>query len=108
MGEWAYSVPEGWYDLIDSLCSGIEATLTRKQLEDLVVIQIKEKLGLVRYYYTTNDPKVRVVVNKLVEEATEQSGRTCLRCGSACEVKNLCGYIAPLCDFHAKVYVNEH
>src|SRR5574343_2081161 len=62
---------DGWYKILDDLCKAIQAAVDYKNRRgedpnnDVIVDQIKEKFGGLRFYYSGGDD----VIFKLVEEA---------------------------------------
>lgn len=51
-GAWGCECNSGWYELLRSLCTEITAVYQKHgQPIDIIIVQIKEKWGLLRYYY---------------------------------------------------------
>ena len=48
-------VSPGWYALIDKLCNDLEAVLGPDGCTSLEVLQIKEKFGTLRFYYSLGE-----------------------------------------------------
>jgi hypothetical protein len=46
------SLPNGWYALVDELCSGIESILGPQRCSGFEVAQIKEKFAGLRFYFS--------------------------------------------------------
>jgi hypothetical protein len=46
---WGFECGDGWYDLIDALCSSLQ-NATENDAPQVVVVQVKEKLGSLRFY----------------------------------------------------------
>lgn len=107
-------VGEGWWKIIESLCSQIDSYVkwrnsTRESLlkdnpykhkipeyiEPVVVHQIKEKFGGLRFYHDGGDQFVR----GLVTMAEEWAHVTCEECGHPGESRSG-GWIRTLCDEH--------
>lgn len=90
---------DGWYKILDDLCKAIQAAVDYKNRRgedphnDVIVDQIKEKFGGLRFYYSGGDD----VIFKLVEEAEILSYQTCERCGAEGKERSG-GWIRTLCD----------
>ena len=66
-------------------------------VEQVVAIQVKEKFGGLRFYFSGGDDYIDGVVNM----AETMSYRTCEECGAS---GNSEGYIQTLCEEHRNVY----
>lgn len=111
---------DGWYDLIDVLCSSIQNHIDstmehrrwamdhnhKKDIDDrprdvpdqvpqVVAHQIKEKFGTLRFYSTGGDD----VTNGMISMAENLSARTCERCGAPGKSRGGV-WIRTLCDQH--------
>jgi hypothetical protein len=89
------AVGKGWWPII--------AKLEEQLLEldtDYEVLQIKEKFGGLRYYFASSgglpDEKF-AAMTALVQQAENESYRTCEECGQPGEAKGP-GWIRTLCD----------
>ena len=71
------SVGVGWRHLIDAVFNKIE--LGKTPWDDVVVLQVKEKFGTLRIYYSGGDDYVRGFIDAL-ESA---SAHSCEECGSS-------------------------
>ena len=115
---------DGWYDLIHDLCKEIdEAYLEAGRKMNLIVIQIKEKFGTLRFYYdfegkshsihafdifgvdggcsVRNLPKGDDFENRIadiVRKYEKKSGSVCEVCGSEGKLRPELGYVQTLCD----------
>jgi ribosomal protein L37AE/L43A len=80
----------GWLQIIDDL--------SRKITEldpDVQASQVKEKFGGLRFYIDGGSDEV----HKLIEEAEEESYKTCEKCGTKENVSvTKTGWIITLCD----------
>lgn len=79
-----FEINTGWLTLVETLCEMIHNNHLHKQkyapddyYEPVVVEQIKEKFGTLRFYYSGGDE----YVNGLVSMAEAISGKTCDVCG---------------------------
>lgn len=100
------AVGEGWWPIIQSLCRNIQYHIDWKQeqkekynrgegCEQVVVTQIKEKFGGLRFYYDGGDE----YINGLVTMAESWAARTCEECGVPGKQRSG-GWIRTLCDHH--------
>jgi hypothetical protein len=90
---WREGVPAGWQSLYDDLVehfAGIEP--------QPLVSQAKEKLGGLRVYLE----RPHLAAQELIHAAMAASERTCQRCGQPGRLRNLDGYMATLCEDHAR------
>lgn len=97
-------VPIGWNDIVDKLCEDIEAYAKAMDIEDKIeFVQIKEKYGELRAYYTMfiKDVAVEDTIETLIANANEEAQHTCIRCGGKATVRTV-NYISPWCDACAK------
>jgi len=120
-------VPSGWFRLIDSLCTDIEAALGPQHCGDFSVVQIKEKFGSLRVYFRLGDhedvqvavvssegarqatictdtssklEELRAQVRSLVNAAEAASTTTCETCGAKAERRAVKGWLTTLCEVH--------
>lgn len=111
--EVSLDVGDGWYDLLDVLCSQVQHHIdwkngdgqyskykdSRKEgdhVPQLVAEQVKEKFGTLRFYAFGGDEKTAGMI-----ELTEAlSGRTCEECGASGKLTKG-GWIRTLCRRHA-------
>lgn len=98
---WGFSHGDGWYNIIDNLCACIqnhidwaEASREREinkgketgepghprtpHVEQVVAIQVKEKFGTLRFYYSGGDD----AIDGMVRMAEAMSSVTCEECGN--------------------------
>ena len=47
---WGIETDEGWYDLLDSLCSQLQWDIDRNRYPQIEAVQVKEKFGTLRFY----------------------------------------------------------
>lgn len=91
---WGFDHGNGWYNLINSLCSCIQHYLDYKpEVSQVVVDQVKEKYGSLRFYFHGGDEYIRGLV-KMVEYLSES---TCEICGNPGKIKDD-GRIKVRCD----------
>jgi hypothetical protein len=95
-----FAVGAGWYPILEKLCSNIQHHIDWKNRESevvpqVVVEQIKEKFGGLRFYYQGGDE----YVHGLVAMAESWADIACEECGEIGKRRNG-GWIRTLCDFH--------
>lgn len=101
------AVGAGWWPIIESLCDNIQSHLKHrnglatqypdqhKPVKQVVIAQIKEKFGGLRFYYDGGDE----TVYGMVRMAESWAGHSCEECGNAGKRSGE-GWIRTLCDFH--------
>ena len=94
------AVGEGWWPIIESLCANIQGHIKWKNKDaevvpQVVVMQIKEKFGGLRFYYDGGDEQIR----GMVYMAESWASRTCEICGVPA-TKQTTGWIKNVCDEH--------
>jgi len=97
------SVDTGWWPIIASLCANIQSHTdwwnknreTRPVVEQVVVEQIKEKFGGLRFYYSGGDEKI----SGMVTMAEAWASNACEECGAP-GISRGGGWIKTLCDTH--------
>ena len=100
-------VSKGWWPIIEALCEQIQSHLKHrnglatqypdqhKPVEEVVIAQIKEKFGGLRFYYDGGDD----TVYGMVRMAESWAGRSCEECGAPGKRTGE-GWIKTLCGFH--------
>lgn len=91
---------EGWWPILKSLCGQIQHHIDWKakqghDVPQVVVAQIKEKFGSLRFYYDGGDE----YIHGLVSMAESWADHTCETCGDPA-TKKTTGYIKTVCDKH--------
>lgn len=95
---WGFDCGDGWYNIIKALCANIQNHIDWKEKQgkavpQVVVDQVKEKFGTLRFYYSGGDDYVR----GLVSMAESMSGVTCENCGAQATVQNNGGWYRAIC-----------
>jgi hypothetical protein len=98
-----FAVGPGWWPIIESLCANIQSHTdwwnknreTRPVVEQVVVEQIKEKFGGLRFYYSGGDDTVA----GMVRMAEAWASVTCEDCGVP-GISRSGGWIKTLCERH--------
>ena len=83
---WGLQIGDGWLDLVRQLCVDIEAAASKagldRESEDWpVALQIKEKFGLLRFYFVAPD-SIHEEIRALVDAAQAASASICEGCGA--------------------------
>lgn len=78
-----FSIGPGWYDIVETLCKNIDshtqqANYKSKVIDPIIVTQIKEKFGSLRFYYNGGDQYIA----GLVAMAEAMSKLICEQCGN--------------------------
>lgn len=89
-----FECDDGWYEILDKLFS--KMTTTGEPIE---VVQVKEKFGTLRVYVNGASD----AVHDMIDEAEEESGKTCERCGKPGKLYDD-GWMTTLCDECEKAY----
>jgi hypothetical protein len=93
---WGVECNDGWFNIINMLCRNIQSHLNwKKEIPQVVVTQVKEKFGSLRFYYDGGDE----YVSGLVSMAEAMSEVTCEVCGEPGETRQG-GWHKVLCDIH--------
>ena len=99
---WGFSCGDGWYNILNLLMSNIQHHIDWKNKKEevvpqVVLDQVKEKFGTLRFYYSGGDDYIR----GLVSMAESMSAVTCETCGKP-GAQQRGGWIRTLCEEHAK------
>jgi hypothetical protein len=117
---WGFCCGEGWYNIIDQLCDNIQNHIdwshknhawdlkwneehpgelrpVREPVHQVVAMQVKEKFGTLRFYYSGGDD----VIDGMVRMAESMSAVTCEECGSPGATVGQ-GWITTRCEAHRK------
>lgn len=99
-----FAVSKGWWPIIEKLCANIQHYTDWKNREtevvpQVVVAQIKEKFGGLRFYYDGGDAEI----SGMVRMAESWADVACEECG-AIGTRRSGGWIRTLCDIHEAEY----
>lgn len=102
-----FAIGPGWWPIIEKLCANIQSYIdwsntNRKErpvVEQVVVEQIKEKFGGLRFYYQGGDDKIA----GMVRMAECWADHSCEDCGAP-GTRRSGGWIRTLCDQHETEY----
>ena len=100
---WGFSCGDGWFVLIDELCGSIQSYIDLNSRPDrvipqVIVDQVKEKLGTLRFYYTGGND----LIHGMVWFAESMSGRICDKCGEPGTRQSDNGWVYTVCKSHSK------
>ena len=98
-----FAVGKGWYPILEHLCSNIQQHIDWQNknhekhpvVDQVVVEQIKEKFGGLRFYYQGGDDNV----HGMVRMAESWAGIACEECGGIGKRRGG-GWVRTLCDVH--------
>lgn len=88
-------VSEGWYSLIDSLCTDLQVLADASDLQ-VEALQIKEKFGGLRFYVINATGEMLDRIAK----AEDASFTICETCGEPGERINKGGWLTTRCEKH--------
>ena len=111
---WGFCCGDGWYDILDTLCGQIQRHIDWKQEQkekynrgegcsQVVVTQVKEKFGGLRFYYDGGDD----VIDGMVRMAESWAMHTCETCGDKGQYRVSNGWHYVACDKHARKEVSD-
>jgi hypothetical protein len=111
---WGLAVGNGWFSLIDDLCSRIQShidssnesidkgytTFTKSKVPQVVALQVKEKFAGLRFYYSGGDDYIQGIV----DFAEDLSYSICENCGMMNEDvgRNTQGWHVTTCKNHTR------
>ena len=92
---------DGWYVLIDRLCSHLEHmikfTSSEEEVRNLMhATQIKSKFGTLCFYMNNSTP----AMNSVLDLAESLSGSICEECGNQGSSRFINQWVYTLCDDH--------
>lgn len=95
-----FAVGAGWYPILEALCANIQQHIDWKNREaevvpQVIVEQIKEKFGGLRFYYQGGDDEI----SGMVRMAESWAANCCEECCAPGKRRDG-GWIRTLCDFH--------
>jgi hypothetical protein len=89
---WGIEVGDGWYQLIDSLCSTIQNQCDNSGVQT-EALQVKEKFGTLRFYITCWDD----YIYGAIDMAEKMSSHICENCGAVGKIRGA-SWLVTLCD----------
>lgn len=113
---WGFEHGDGWFNIIDHLCYNIQEHIDWRnsqrelllkdnpynrpipdEVPQVVVDQVKEKFGTLRFYYHGGDE----VIDGMVRMAESMSGVMCEKCGAPGKLRGG-GWVYTACDAHTR------
>lgn len=97
---WGFECGDGWFDLLDELCTQIQKRVDQQGIKQVVAHQVKEKYGELRFYHSCGDD----VVDLMVQNAEARSEQICEKCGRpGALVESSNGWLQTRCAEHSPV-----
>jgi hypothetical protein len=87
---------DGWFSIIDSLCTLIQSHIDANSLPQVEARQVKEKFGTLRFYLSNGDD----IIRRLVDLAEVNSETICEVCGGPGTSVSSNGWVATRCNNH--------
>lgn len=75
--EWGFECGDGWFHLLDELCTHVQKHVDQQGIKQVVARQVKQKYGELRFYHSYGDD----VVDLMVQNAEALSVQICEKCG---------------------------
>ena len=91
---------EGWYDIVEQVVKLIDNLTELNKYPPIEIVQIKEKFGQIRIYYTITDESTEAqdaFISGMIESAISFSGLICENCGNRSKVYNRNGWYSTIC-----------
>lgn len=86
---------DGWFNLLNSLCKAIQDHLdANPTAQQVVVKQVKEKYGALRFYFDGGDK----FIDDLVDAAEKDSFHICDTCGTTKNLLRQQGWVRVTCQ----------
>lgn len=92
----------GWLGIVDRACADIDALLTDAEVAFFEVWRVAEKFGTLRFdcrLPLLDDPARFAQLERIIDDAEERSGKTCMVCGAAGS-RRMSGWVVTMCDEH--------
>lgn len=93
---------DGWFSLIDDLCASLQQDSNLRVSDQVVAVQVKEKLGALRFY--THGVSNRQAA--LITDTELRSRQICEICGAPGTTTHA-RWIKTVCSFHAAKLLND-
>jgi len=88
---------DGWYSIIDDLCSKIQAYVdANPSKKQVVALDVKQKFGMLAFYFSNGNDEIL----QMVFAAERTSGHICELCGSTknARLSSKKGWVKTFCD----------
>lgn len=94
---WGFECGDGWFDLVDRLCSLLQWDIDHNRQPQIEVTQVKEKFGSLRFYTDVATDRQ----DGCISMAESMSSRICEVCGCP-GATNTEGWLSTRCKKHRK------
>lgn len=94
---------DGWYDLINGLCSTLMMYCKDHNTEPPVASQVKEKYGSLRFYVWS----APIELYDIIERFETESQYVCEICGERGKIHRVGGWYKCVCDKHLADWKNK-
>lgn len=86
---------DGWASILEPVSAYLEE-LNTKHENKVLIQQVKEKFGSLRFYCSWEDE----TLSELIRVAEEKSFQVCEICGNPGTTKKILGWVKTTCDLH--------
>jgi len=101
---WGFECGDGWFTLLDELCRKLQWNTDKNGYPQVVAVQVKEKFGGLRFYYTTEGGKEDSQadyrfgeISGVIDFAEVMSYKICELCGNTKGVTTTKGWNMTRC-----------
>ncbi|MHB8919415.1 MAG: hypothetical protein ACYC3N_00070 [Halothiobacillus sp.] len=98
--QYGFCCGDGWFNLIDSLCTSLQYMTDERGAPQPVASQVKEKFGQLRFYMTCGEFEATEAQISVIELAGILSARTCEECGCPGRIVANAGWWSVRCPSH--------
>jgi len=101
---------DGWYWLVNQLCNYLQFETKFNNMPQIQAVQVKEKFGLLRFYYTRTDSMGRDErAIGAIRLAERMSGSICEHCGVlGAKTREINCWMTTICSSCALKYMYKH
>lgn len=86
---WGFCCGDGWYGILDTLCAEITSQVGQRKMPAVVVSQVKEKFGTLRFHIRGGRLRGgNAETHRLILAACQLALTTCEQCGQPGELMN--------------------
>lgn len=96
MQSWKLSVGPGWHPLLDRYAKNIDYLVSKGDMPEVTISDVKEKFGTLRLY-TRGGNDLSTILEAFVEDL---SGYYCEDCGKLATMGNKQGWFRTTCEDH--------
>ena len=99
LARWGIDINVGWRSIMERLLARLEAMITTQPVDErdrFRILQVKEKFGRLTVYTADSTPDMDVAI----QEASEESIRTCEVCGAPGVLEERHAWWSPRCKAH--------